>query len=114
MRIGRRAYERIFDQCASIADMDWYPEQQGLSEQILIAGSRKLGGLVMKNTPLSAKENNPDTLKQTLINLKHAFCDVLEHCDYEQQFNDKYPFDRCFRELTQDVIEWVDSEINKL
>jgi len=64
-----------------------------------------------KVVPLSDEENAEQNMKVALINLKDAFCQVLEASDFEKEFNDKYPFGRCFLELTDKVIEWVESEV---
>jgi hypothetical protein len=77
-----------------------------------IKKARLFGGKVV---PVSEEENAKQNLKESLINLKNAFCQVLEASSFETEFNsEKYPFDRCFIELTDKVIEWVDSEVNQI
>jgi hypothetical protein len=65
-----------------------------------------------KVVPLTEEENAKEVMKAALVNLKNAFCEVLEASENTSEFDpEKYPFDRCFRELTDKVIDWVDSEI---
>jgi hypothetical protein len=66
-----------------------------------------------KVVPLSEEENAKEVMKAALINLKNAFCEVLDASGFETEFNSKYPFDRCFRELTDMVIDWVESEVEE-
>ena len=50
-------------------------------------------------------------LNEALIQLKDSFLRVLSLCDYEKAFNpETYPFDTAFLEITDKVIDWVDSE----
>jgi hypothetical protein len=66
-----------------------------------------------KVVPLSEEENAKEVMKAALINLKNAFCEVVEATDFETEFNpNTYPFDRCFLELTDKVIDWVESEVD--
>jgi hypothetical protein len=68
-----------------------------------------------KVVPLSEEENAKQNLKESLINLKNAFCQVLDASGFETEFNsDKYPFDSCFIELTHKVIDWVESEVENI
>ena len=53
-------------------------------------------------------------LKEALQNFQQAWYNVLENCPADQEFNDKYPFHKCFLELFYDVTEWVDSEITAM
>ena len=55
--------------------------------------------------------NIKENLKEALRGLQAAFVNVLDVCDHEAEFNSKYPFHKCFIELTHDVIDWVDSEV---
>jgi hypothetical protein len=59
---------------------------------------------------LSEEENNQELLREAMENLKFAFCEVLQRCDYETEFGSKYPFQKNFREMVDDVIVWVDDE----
>lgn len=52
-----------------------------------------------------------EEMKTALIELRRAFINVLEVSSFTQEFNNKYPFDLCFTELTDKVIEWVASEV---
>jgi hypothetical protein len=77
-----------------------------------IKKARLFGGKVV---PLSQEENAKEVMKAALINLKNAFCEVLEASDYETEFKSElYPFDRCFSELTDKVIEWIGSEVSNI
>lgn len=51
-----------------------------------------------------------DKLKQALIDFQKAWYNVLENCSDTEEFNEKYPFSKCFLELYYDVVEWVESE----
>ena len=55
-----------------------------------------------------------DNLKNALINFKKAWCEVLENYSGNEEFNQKYPFNKCFNELFFEVAEWVESETNNI
>ena len=59
---------------------------------------------------LSDEENDRELLREALENLKLSFCEVLVYCDDEKEFGSKYPFGKNFREVVDDVIEWVEDE----
>jgi hypothetical protein len=75
-----------------------------------IKKARLFGGKVV---PLSDEDNAKEVMKAALINLKDAFYQVLEASEFTDEFNpEKYPFDKCFRDLTSEVTSWVESEVN--
>jgi hypothetical protein len=63
-----------------------------------------------KIQPLSEEENDRELLREVLENLKFSFCEVLAYCDAEKEFGSKYPFEKNFREIVDDVIVWVNDE----
>lgn len=81
-----------------------YSQREAINKAVAFGGTTKR---------LSEEENRKENLKRNLETLRQAFTDVLDVCDAEQEFNDKYPFHKCFMELTHDVIEWVDSEVSQ-
>ncbi len=50
------------------------------------------------------------TRNEALNNFQKAWYDLLETTEADEEFNEKYPFDKCFLELFYAVTEWVDSE----
>lgn len=64
-----------------------------------------------KIEPLSDEENDRELLKEALESMKFAFCEVLAYCDWEKEFGSKYPFHKNFREMVDDVITWVENEV---
>lgn len=72
-----------------------------------IKKARKFDGKIQ---PLSEEENNRELLRESLETLVFSFCEVLAYSGWDKEFNDKYPFPKNFREIVDDVIEWVESE----
>lgn len=66
-----------------------------------------------KIEPLSEEENDQEILREALENLKFAFTDVLTHSGWEKEFGSKYPFQKNFCEVVDDIIAWVDDEIGR-
>jgi hypothetical protein len=66
-----------------------------------------------KIEPLSDEENDLELLKEAFVNLKFAFAEVLAYAGHEKVYNDKYPFNKNFREMADAVIEWTDSETDE-
>ena len=64
-----------------------------------------------KIEPLSDDENDRELLREAMENLKFSFAEVLAYCGFEKEFNNKYPFEKNFKEVVSDVIAWVDSEL---
>lgn len=91
--------------------LEWVDNIRGLHEQLFEA-EEELANTI---TPVSEEENAKQTMKAALINLKNAFCEVLDACEFTTEFNpEAYPFDRCFYELTDEVITWVEKETESL
>jgi hypothetical protein len=63
-----------------------------------------------KIQPLSDEENDRELLRESLVNLQFAFAEVLAYSGFEKEFGSKYPFQKNFREMVDDVIHWVEDE----
>lgn len=81
-----------------------YTQREAIDKAVAFDGETKR---------LSEEENRKENLKHALESLRQAFTDVLDVCSDNEEFNGKYPFHKCFMELTHDVIEWVDSEVSQ-
>jgi hypothetical protein len=71
---------------------------------------KKARQFVGKIQALSPEASAKEEMKAALQKLETAFLNVLNVSDYEHQFNDKYPFQKNFAEIVDDVIEWISSE----
>jgi hypothetical protein len=91
--------------------LEWVDNIRGLHEQ-LFAAEEELANTII---PVPEEELAKRAMKTALINLRNAFCEVLGACEFTTEFNpETYPFDRCFYELTDEVITWVEKETESL
>lgn len=63
-----------------------------------------------KMEALSEDENNQEILREALETLKFSFSEVLTYSGWEKEFGSKYPFEKNFKEVVDDVIAWVNDE----
>ena len=54
-----------------------------------------------------------NNLKKALIDFQGAWYNVLENCADDEEFNEQYPFQKCFLEIFYDVANWVESEVEE-
>ena len=88
--------------------MELYGKELHYTRGEAIKKARMFNG---KIEALSEEENNQELLREALENLRFSFCEVLANCDCEKEFGSKYPFGKNFREMVDDVISWVESEV---